>query len=229
MVAESVTRPTTAGNFLHRCCSRVTSHGEYLGFTEILLQLHIVLKIGDDDVGFRMDGAGGFGEGEGGFFFAVDQEYAAQVAGGLFEPTSQFVLVCVPAVGVHRLDLGFHFVWFAKDVHFFRACFEKCAERIGRAPAGDQDRIARVSDVVLDVMSDATGLGHSRSADDHAGAFVVVERDGFLDAGGEGEVFGLERIVRLAHRVLEAFIVALGMVSEDFARFQRERAIHEDG
>src|ERR1043166_1403450 len=110
----------------------------------------------------------------------MDHEDAAERAGDLFDPRAQLVFIGVTGEGIDRLNGRSNIVRLAEDIHFFWAGGEMRTERVRCAPANNEDSIAVVLNIVLDVMADTTRFGHAGGAEDDTRFLQIVECDRFL-------------------------------------------------
>src|SRR5260221_10857092 len=93
---------------------------------------------------------------------AMYQEYLLQARRDRGEPFEQLALAGVPAQLEQGRDLRPAAHGLTKNVDLRPLFHQLATERIFRLEAGDEDRIARILDVVTQVMQDAPRLAHSR-------------------------------------------------------------------
>ena len=82
----------------------------------------------------------------------MDEEDLAQSGCDGLDPLEQLVLVGVAAEFVEAGDFGLDADGLAEDTYFWPLFDELAAQRVGRLEAGDQDGVARVLDVVAQVV-----------------------------------------------------------------------------
>src|SRR5437016_12704710 len=76
---------------------------------------------------------------------------------------------------VHDSDLGAEFPPAVVNAHFRTLLDQAPAQRIDRLETDDDDRVARVLDVVLEMMHNPAALAHAAGGDDDAGIAAAVE------------------------------------------------------
>ena len=85
----------------------------------------------------------------------MHQEHLAQVVRHGLDPLQQLALVGVAAEFVQAGNLGPHAHRLAEDAHLRPLLHQLAAQRVLRLEAGDQDGVARILDVVAQVVQDA--------------------------------------------------------------------------
>src|SRR5262245_30273944 len=81
----------------------------------------------------------------------------------------ELILVGVAGKSVDGGDLGTHGRRFTEYVHGVFAGAKLATQGVFRAEADEQDQVAFVAEVVLEMMTDAPGFRHARGADDDGG------------------------------------------------------------
>src|SRR5262245_12256266 len=104
----------------------------------------------------------------------------------------------------------------AENAHFGEALDEFAAERVLGLEAGDEDRVARILDVVAEVVEDAALLGHTGGGDDDKGAVEVVESFGLGSFPDVLEAAESERVLTVGEVGAGLLVEALGMFAESF-------------
>jgi len=139
------------------------------------------VKLGDADVGeafFEEAGLKGLLD----VVFAVNDKQGADLFGVLAgEELAEVFVVAVGAHAADAADLGVDLVADAEDVDLLRTGHEAAAEGMGFAVADEEDGVTAVADIVLDMVLDATGIGHPAGRDDDEGFVAEVEELGLVD------------------------------------------------
>ena len=78
------------------------------------------------------------------------------------------------------------------------------AERGFRAVADEQGQVARVAEIVLQVVPDPPAFAHARRADDDHRLLAVIQFFRILDVADVGKIAHAERIFVVAHRVVDS-------------------------
>src|SRR4029079_13310450 len=98
-----------------------------------------------------------------------------------------------------------------------------------RLKADNQNRVARVADIVLQMMDDAAAFTHATRGDQHAWLITLIEVLTLV----HGMDIANQRLSNKIGRVLKEFriffVEALGMQAENFGRGHRKRTIDNDG
>ena len=148
----------------------------------LALELEHLSAGGDDHVGVAFVQQA-LAERFGGFGLAVHHKHFANACRVLAaEEVEQFGPVSMAGEAVNLRDLCTDGVHLAEDGDLFESrLLDACAQRRRRAVSHDQNRAARVLDMVGHMMLDASGLQHARSGDDDSRFGVEIELFGFLD------------------------------------------------
>ena len=138
-------------------------------------------------------------------------------------------MVGVTAEFIEFDDFGAQAHRFTKDVDFGLLVDDLAAEGMFSLEAGDQDGVAGVFDVVLEVVEDAAKLAHARGGDDDARRPEIVERLGFGNVLDIAELAESEGLLPVRGETGGFFVVEFGAIPEDFGDSDGQRTIDEDG
>ncbi len=160
----------------------------------------------------------------------MDEEYFLELAFERERPFEQPGLIGVSRVAVDHLHLRFHVERLTEDFDARLLLDEAASQRIGRLPRDDEDGVARVLNVVAQVMKDPPGFAHARGADDHHRPFLVVEGFGFICAADIGEFGELKYVaMNILGKILRCLIVEFAVGAEHLADVHRQRAVDVHG
>ena len=105
-----------------------------------------------------------FGEGVaerlGSSLLTMNEPDALFVSGRRLEIVQQFTVICVTTERVEYLNSRVELVRFAEDRHLFPFVTDLPSQRVLRAIANEQDRVALIFDVVLQMMQHPARLTH---------------------------------------------------------------------
>src|SRR2546425_7305495 len=131
--------------------------------------------------------------------------------------------------GVERGDARADRMGFAEDVDRVLAGKNLRAQRVFGAVADEQNEIGHVADMVFQMMPDAAGFTHARSADNDGRFHEVVQFHRVRQFANVSEILHAERIFLFAQEPAGAVVEAFRMEAIDLRGVHAERAVHEDG
>ncbi len=161
----------------------------------------------------------------------MDEEDFFEAAFERQRPLQQAGLIGMSRIAVDHFYLGVHLVFFAENFDARGLFHQPPAQRVRRLPRNDEDRGARVFDVVPQVMKHAPGLGHAGGADDHHRPFLVVDGFGFINAADVSELGEIEDVVvgGFTGEIARLIVLQFGVLAKHFAHVHGQRAVHKNG
>src|ERR1700686_21715 len=94
--------------------------------------------------------------------------------------------------------------------------------------AGEQDGIARIADIVLEMVKDPSAFAHSGSGDDHERTPKIVERLGLIHVSHIGEAVKTKGVALTVQECPRLLIKQFGVHSENLRNVHCQRAVNED-
>ena len=125
-------------------------------------------------------------------------------------------------------DLSFHLMRNAENIYWIAARNDEVPQGMLRAITHEKDEVARITEIVTQVMPNAPRLRHTRGTDDNARLVQFIE---LL------RLRGLANVEKMIHAKGVAFgpqvliglrVKALRMQAKDLRRVHAQRAVHED-
>ena len=152
-----------------------------------------------------------------------------QVRRQRLEPRQQLALVGVAAQFVEAGHFRPHRHRLAEDAHLLPLLHQLAAQRVGGLEAGDEHRVARVLDVVAQVVQDAALLAHARGGDHDERAVQIVQ---LLRFGGLADVvqpLEAERVLAVLQPRERFGVEAFRVLAEDRVTLTASGLSDEDG
>src|SRR5579859_5077004 len=118
----------------------------------------------------------------------------------------EFVSVRVSREGIQGYDPGPDLVRFAENVHRILPGEDLCAEGMFGAIADKKDEIGRITDVINQVMPDASGLGHPRGTDNNRRVAQFVQFHRLCHLTDVSEVFHAERVLLFSQELIDGVV-----------------------
>lgn len=162
------------------------------------------------------------------FLFTVDQPCLGFGAGDGVVVIDEFRVIRMAGEGIDLCNAGFDLERVSVDVDRALALADFPAERAFRAVTDEEDGVIRISDIVTQVVEDATGFAHAGCGDDNGRAFDIVEGLGAFDGADEGEVLEAEGVLAVEESLVDFLVKGIRVESVDFRGADRERAIDVD-
>lgn len=183
-----------------------------------------VHAFGDEDLGEALGAEGGL-VGEGGVHFAVDEVGARGLGAEGGDELEEFGFVGVAGEAINFFDMGAEWDLFAEDGDLVPVILNFAAQRGLGLVAGEEDGVARVADLVFEVMEDAAAFAHAAGGDDDPWAGACIEVAAFIAGLDVGEIGKIEGLGEGAGFIIHEH----GKVAEDFCEVVGERGVDEDG
>src|SRR5262245_58096514 len=112
---------------------------------------------------------------------AMHEPRLADLASKRAEEFAEIVAVGMTGKAVHHNDLRPDRICFVVNANFGARFNKSAAKRFRRLVADDENRIARILDVVFQMMQDSARFAHAACRDDHARIFEMIQRFALFD------------------------------------------------
>lgn len=161
--------------------------------------------------------------------FSMNQKDLLFTAGDPVEVGHQLAVICMTGEGIENLDAGGDMKLIAEDGDILLPFAQFPAQGLFSTVTYKQDGGVGISNVIAQVVKDASGLAHAGGGDDDRGFLDQVDALGFLHRADKTQAFKSEGIVAIEELLINRFVETLGMQPENFGGADRERAVHKDG
>ena len=145
------------------------------------------------------------------------------------DPLKQPCLIRMAADALYLFYMGFDFYRFTKQLYFFSSLDNTAAQCAYRLISGKENGAFRSPEIMLQMVSDTSGITHACGRDNYLRLFVKVDGNGIVACNGETQAGEGNRVDALLNQGFCLVIITVHHVFlKDCRCFHRHRAVEVD-